>query len=180
MGRTLTTALLTVLGGLLVVMGVGGFITYTSTAKYVQSVPVAPIVVGAKYDQEKGAMVLDIFNSGGLPITVTSGGLIFKPQNGNGYALANIPVNLVIPGGTIARIEIKLKENTEVKIGDILVGSLIYSYPYIPQVYSTSFELTVGKPYKTSPSEVIKKASEKAQEQAQSQSAQTQTQNQNK
>jgi hypothetical protein len=165
MGRTLTTAILTVIVGLLVGMGVGGYITYTTTAKYVQSVPGAPIVVGAKYDEAKNAMVLDIFNSGGLPITVTGSGLVFKPKNGNGYAIANIPVNVVIPGGTIARVEIKLKENTEVNIGDILSGTIVYAYPYIPQVYSTTFNLTVGKPYSASPTEVMKKAAQEAEKQ---------------
>ena len=165
MSRTLTTVVLTVLVGLMVGMGVGGFITYTSTAKYVQSVPGAPIVVGAKYDKEKNAMVLDVFNSGGLPITITSSGLVFKPKKGEGYTIANIPVNIVVPGGTITRVEIKLKENSQVQNGDILVGTLVYTYPYIPQIYSTTFNLTVGKPYSASPSEVIKKASEKSQTQ---------------
>jgi hypothetical protein len=162
MGRTLTTAILTVIVGLLVGMGVGGFITYTTTSKVVKSVPGAPIVVGAKYDKTRNALVLDVFNSGGLPITVADSGLVFKPQKGEGYALANIPVNVVIPGGSIARIEIKLKENTQVKIGDILSGTLIYNYPYIPQVYTTTFKLTVGHPYNTSPSEVMNKASKAA------------------
>jgi hypothetical protein len=71
----------------------------------------------------------------------------------------------VIPGGTIARVEIKLKENTEVNIGDILSGTIVYAYPYIPQVYSTTFSLTVGKPYSVSPTEVMKKAAQEAEKQ---------------
>jgi hypothetical protein len=165
MGRTLTTAILTVIVGLLVGMGVGGFITYTSTAKYVKSIPGAPIVVGAKYDGDKNALVLDIFNSGGLPITVNAGGLVFKPQKGEGYTIANIPLNAVIPGGTIARIEIKLKENSNVQTGDLISGTVIYTYPYIPEVYSTTFRLTVGHPFSKSPSEIINKASKEAQKQ---------------
>ncbi len=162
MGRTLTTAILTVIVGLLVGMGVGGFITYTTTAQVVQSVPGAPIVVGAKYDKTQNALVLDVFNSGGLPITITAGGLVFKPKQGEGYTLAGIPISAVIPGQSVVRIEIKLKEGSSAVQGDVLSGTLVYSYPYIPQIYSTTFSLTVGKPFNTTPAEVIKKASEEA------------------
>ncbi len=162
MGRTLTTALITIIAGLLVGMGIGGFLTYTSTAKYLSGIPGAPIVVGAKYNKEKNALVLSIFNSGGLPLTVVSAGLVYKPVKGEGYTLTNIPVNVNIPSGSITEIEIKLKENSSTVKGDILSGSLVYNYPYIPQIYTTTFSFTVGKEYQTTPTEVIKKASEEA------------------
>ncbi len=162
MGRTLLTAIATVAVGLLVGMGVGGFLAYSSTSKYIQSIPGAPIVVGAKYDSNRNALVLDIFNSGGLPVIVSSSGLVFKPAKGNGYEIANIPVSLTVPGGAMARVELKLKENTAAKKGDLISGTLVYGYPYIPQVFTTTFSLTVGQPYKTTPAEVMKKASKEA------------------
>ncbi len=162
MRRTLTTAILVTVLGVLVGMGIGGFVTYQSVKGYVQSVPGSPIVVGAKYDSGKNALVLTVFNPGGLPLTVINGDLIFKPKNGNGYALANIPLNTVIPGGSIVQLVIKLKNNSVVKEGDILRGGFTYKYPYIGQIYYTNYPLTVGKPLSENPSEVLRKAKEEA------------------
>lgn len=164
MKRTLTVAVLVTIVGLLLGMGIGGFVTYTSAVQTVKSIPGAPIVVGAKYDRKQNALVLDVFNTGGLPIYVETTGLVFKPKNGNGYALANLPANVKIEGGSIARLVIKLKSESlgKVQIGDLISGTLVYHYPYIPQVYTTTYTLTVGKPLSQNPAEVMKKASEEA------------------
>jgi len=164
MGRTLTTALVVIIVGLLLGMGIGGFITYNSTKHYLQVVPGAPIVVGASYDREQNRLNLDIFNPGGLPIVVDSTSLIFKPQKGNGYVLANIPSQVVIPPTTITRLVLNLRQDTKgkVQIGDILVGGFTYHYPAIKQIYTTSYTLTVGTPLKTTPEQVLQKAKESA------------------
>jgi len=146
MGRILTTAVLTVVVGLLVGMGVGGFISYTTTKDYLKSVPGAPLVVGAGYDEDKNALVLDVYNSGGLPIAVSEGQLVFKPKEGEGYAIASVPIRTTIPSTSIVRIEIKLKEQTVVKEGDLISGTIVYAYPYIPQIYTATFKLTFGEP----------------------------------
>ena len=88
---------------------------------------------------------------------------MLKSNIKNGYAIITVEVD--IDSKVIDEFEIKLKENSQVQNGDTLVGTLVYTYPYIPQIYSTTFNLTVGKPYSASPSEVIKKASEKSQTQ---------------
>jgi len=164
MKRTLTVAVLVTIVGILLGMGLGSFITYSSTANLIKSLPGAPIVVGAKYDQEQNALVVDVFNPGGLPIVVESTGLVFKPKSGNGYALANLPANVVISGGSIARLVIKLKPESsgKVQLGDIISATLVYHYPYIPQVYTTAFSLTVGQPISQNPKEVMEKAAQEA------------------
>ncbi len=166
MRRTLTVAILVTIVGVLLGMGIGGFVTYSSVSKMVKGLPGAPIVVGAKYDQDKNALVLDIFNPGGLPIYVETTALVFKPKNGNGYELANIPANVKIEGGTVARLILKLKGESKghVQIGDVLTGTLVYHYPYIPQIYTTTYNLTVGKGFSQNPAEVIQKANEQAKE----------------
>lgn len=164
MRKTLTVAILVTIVGVLLGMGIGGFVTYTSAVQTVKSIPGAPIVVGANYDAEKNALVMDIFNPGGLPIFVETTGLVFKPKSGKGYAIANLPANVKIDGGTITRLVINLKESSrgKVQIGDIISGTLVYHYPYIPQVYTTTYRLTVGKPISQNPAEVMKKAAEEA------------------
>jgi hypothetical protein len=166
MRRTLTVAILVTIVGVLLGMGIGGFISYSSVSKTVKSLPGAPLVVGAKYDKDQNALVLDVFNPGGLPIYVETTALVFKPKQGNGYQLANIPANVKIDGGTIARLVLNLKQESKgnVQIGDVLTATLVYHYPYIPQVYTTTYSLTVGKSVSQNPSEVIEKAFEQAKE----------------
>jgi len=162
MRRTLTTAILVTVLGVLVGMGIGGFVTYQSVKGYVQSVPGSPIVVGADYKKDKNALVLTVFNPGGLPLTVLTGDVLFKPKEGKGYAVANIPLNTVIPGGSVVALVINLKKDQVVKEGDLIRGGFTYRYPYIGQVYYTSYPLTVGKPLSENPAEVLKKAKEEA------------------
>ena len=164
MKRTLTVAVLVTIVGVLLGMGIGGFVTYTSVVQTVKSIPGAPIVVGAKYDSDQNALVLDLFNPGGLPIYVETTGLVFKPKNGQGYQLANLPANVKVEGGSIARLVITLKETSKgkVEIGDIISGTLVYHYPYIPQVYTTTYSFTVGKAFNQNPAEVMKKAAKEA------------------
>jgi hypothetical protein len=164
MKRTLTVAVLVTIVGVLLGMGIGGFVSYSTVSKTVKSIPGAPLVVGAKYDKDQNALILDIFNPGGLPIYVETTALVFKPKQGNGYQLANIPANVKIDGGTIARLVLRLRQESKgnVQIGDVLTGTIVYHYPYIPQIYTTTYSLTVGKAVSQNPAKVIEKASEEA------------------
>ncbi len=161
MRNLLTTAVLITVVGVLVGMGLGGFITYRSVQAYLDSVPGAPVVVGAEYSKEKNALILTVFNPGGLPITVVGGSLVFKPKNGEGYSLTNLPVEAVIPPQKAVSLVINLQERTAAE-GDLIEGGFTYRYPYIGQLYYTSYPLTVGKPYHQNPGEILKKAKEEA------------------
>jgi hypothetical protein len=165
MRRTLVTAVLVTIVGVLVGMGIGGFVTYKGVSSLIKSIPGSPVVVGAQYDKDQNALVLNVFNPGGLPMVVETTSLIFKPKNGQGYALANIPANVTVPGGAIVQLVIKLKAESKgkVQIGDILQGGFTYRYPGIPQTYFTSYPLVVGKPVAQNPTEVLNKAKEEAQ-----------------
>jgi hypothetical protein len=164
MKRTLTVAILVTIVGILVGMGIGGFISHSSVAKLVKNLPGAPIVVGAKYDTDQNALVLDIFNPGGLPIYVETAALVFNPKNGTGYKLANLPANVKIEGDSITRLVLNLKAESKgnVNIGDLLTGTLVYHYPYIPQVFTTTYNLTVGKEISKNPGEILEKASKES------------------
>ncbi|NPB04807.1 MAG: hypothetical protein GXO08_00265 [Aquificae bacterium] len=162
MRGVLTTAVLVSIVGVLLGMGLGGFITYRGLQGLIESVPGSPVVVGAEYDRAANELVLTVFNPGGLPLTVLNGDLVFKPAEGEGYSVANVPINTVIPGQSVATLRIRLKEQT-VKPGDVIKGGFTYRYPYIGQLYYTSYPLTVGRPLRLNPAEVLQRAKEEAQ-----------------
>jgi len=127
---------------------VGTFFTQRTVAKVVATIPGSPIVVDAKYDKEKHAVLYSILNPGGMPLTVVEESFVFTPgkkSKEEGYVVSHIPVHVVLPPGVVTTVELKLKAGTEkLKLGDAVLATFTYVHPLSKDLYSVIHPFTLG------------------------------------
>ena len=127
---------------------IGEFFTGRTVAKVVASIPASPIVVDAKYDKTKHAVIYSITNPGGVPITIVDESFVFTPGSKSkekAYVVSHIPVKIEIPPRVTSSVELKLKSGTEnLKVGDAVLATFTYVYPLSKDIYTVVHLFTMG------------------------------------
>ncbi len=145
------TVLFTLIGliGLLLGLGVGGFLTYNRTVAELGSIPASPIVVGTVYDRENHTIVYAISNPGPVPLQLVDHTLVFTPGEETeepAYVLTNVPVNMVLPPFTVTSVALDLKADTaELQVGDAVATTLAYTHPLSSDLYSVYHTQVISK-----------------------------------
>ncbi len=126
--------------GLLLGLGIGGFLTYNRTVAELGSIPASPIVVGTVYDRENHSIVYAVSNPGPVPLQLVDHTLVFTPGEESeepAYVLTNVPLNLVLPPFTVTSVALDLKADTaQLQVGDAVATTLAYTHPLSTDLYS--------------------------------------------
>lgn len=128
---------------------IGNFITGTTVAKAIASIPGSPIVMDAKYNKEKHSIEYSVLNPGGTELRIVEEAFVFKPgkeTKEEAYVLSHIPANIKLPPRAITKVELALKAGTEkLHFGDVVMTTFTYTHGLSNDLYTVMHPFTMEK-----------------------------------
>ncbi len=150
MKRPAGLILLIALVGLLIGGGTGSYLGFNRAIRMIERLPASPIVLNAAYNGKHHSIVYSVYNPGTVPLKMVEGSFVFTPgkkSTQGEYILSHIPLNVTLKPASVTLVEMRLKEGTQkLHLGDVVVGTLSYTHPFSPDVYTVIHPFTYEGP----------------------------------
>jgi len=149
MKNVASTLIISMLLALFVGLGAGSYIQASRTKSALSLIPPSPVVISSQYEKEKSRIVLELANPGFVPLVLVDQSVVFTPgpeSKEKAYALAAVPLNLSLPAQSSVRVTLALKpESEELKVGDVVAGTITYTHPLSPDLYAVTHLFRLGE-----------------------------------